>query len=59
MKKALGLLAGPSPTSTLMGSAAKSSRMSLLDLLIEHEIGLQKKPAVLYEVDERYFDEGG
>lgn len=30
----------------------------LLDLLIEHEIGLQKKPAVLYEVDERYFDDG-
>jgi restriction system protein len=29
----------------------------LLDLLIEHEIGLQKNPAVLYEVDERYFDE--
>jgi restriction system protein len=29
----------------------------LLDLLIEHEIGLQKKPAVLYEVDERYFEE--
>jgi hypothetical protein len=28
-----------------------------MDLLIEHEIGLKKKPALLYEVDERYFDE--
>jgi restriction system protein len=30
----------------------------LLDLLIEHEIGMQKKPTVLYEVDARYFEDG-
>lgn len=29
----------------------------LLDLLIEHEIGIQRKPAVMYEVDGRYFDQ--
>jgi restriction system protein len=31
----------------------------LIDLLIEHEIGIQKKPAVMYEVDERYFEGDG
>lgn len=29
----------------------------LLDLLVEHEIEIQKNPAVLYEVDEQYFDD--
>jgi len=28
----------------------------LIDLLIEHEIGVQKKPAVMYEVDAQYFE---
>lgn len=29
----------------------------LLDLLIEHEIGMKKRPAVLWEVDQSYFGE--
>lgn len=30
----------------------------LLDLLIEHEVGMKKRPAVLWEVDQSYFSEG-
>jgi hypothetical protein len=28
----------------------------LLDLLIEHEIGMRKRPAQLYEIDEEFFE---
>ncbi len=28
----------------------------LLELLVEHEIGIQKRPATLYELDESYFE---
>jgi len=28
----------------------------LLELLVEHEIGIQKRPATLYELDEGYFE---
>jgi restriction system protein len=31
----------------------------LLDLLIEHEIGIRKRPAILNEIDDAYFDETG
>jgi restriction system protein len=31
----------------------------LLELLIEHEIGIQKRPATLYELDEGYFEAPG
>lgn len=29
----------------------------LLDLLIENEIGIRKKPIDLYEIDDSYFEE--
>lgn len=31
----------------------------LLDLLVEHKIGISERPATLYEVDETYFSESG
>jgi restriction system protein len=43
------ILPGAPPISLIDGER-------LLDLLIEHEIGIQRKPAVMYEVDGRYFD---
>jgi len=48
--KEAALLKGAPPITLIDGER-------LMDLLIEHEIGLKKKPALLYEVDERYFDE--
>jgi restriction system protein len=47
--KDAALLPGAPPISLIDGER-------LLDLLIEHEIGIQKKPAVMYEVDGQYFD---
>lgn len=49
--KDAAILKGAPPISLIDGDR-------LLDLLIEHEIGIQKKPTVLYDVDERYFDDG-
>lgn len=49
--KDAALIKGAPPISLIDGDR-------LVDLLIEHEIGIQKKPAVMYEVDGRYFDGG-
>jgi hypothetical protein len=46
--KEAALLPGAPPVSLIDGDR-------LLDLLLEHEIGIQKKPAVMYEVDDEYF----
>ena len=50
--KDAALLRGAPPISLIDGDR-------LVDLLIEHEIGIQKKPAVTYEIDTGYFDEVG
>lgn len=50
--KDAALLPGAPPISLIDGDR-------LVDLLIEHEIGIQKKPAVMYEVDGSYFDSAG
>ena len=47
--KDAALVQGAPPISLIDGDR-------LVDLLVEHEIGIQKKPAVMYEVDTGYLD---
>lgn len=42
------LFAGATPITLIDGDR-------LLDLLVEHEIGIQKRPVLMYDFDEQYF----
>lgn len=45
----VALFSGAAPIGLINGE-------KLLELLVEHEIGIQKRPATLYELDESYFE---
>jgi len=50
--KESALFAGAAPITLIDGDR-------LLDLLVEHEIGIQKRPVLMYDFDEQYFAEQG